>query len=378
MCDSDESNSENIVNSKVDDEKKNSSSNLNSRGGPSRKRKPKTFGIDDVISLPVKKQPSSAAAIRQPLSAAGRQLPSATTSQSPSSTTRPAKRQPPSATASQPPSTTAGPAKRRPPSAAALQPPSATKKIAPNVSDPAATNTSSQNNIQQNAANSRPVKTITADFLEIDWTEIGFVKAQLDHGKQLLKANHMFNIKEIREEGKPVQITAICLPEVKISELYNIFFILDKDRKVTTSECHPCPFGAHACKHKAALAQFINTHRTETQTDKQCEWLKPSNHRLKLYPKGESLEKIENLPAEKCCPKLDFKMISDSKKDTLAELMRTHNVTRSPLFKIVSQKYPSNASPSSVEELPSWMKDLIFVETNEKDVPYRVIYLVFN
>ena len=360
MCDSDESDSENIANSKVDDEKKESSSNLNSRGGPSRKRKPKTFEIDDVISLPVKKQPTSAAAIRQPLSAAGRQLPSATTSQSPSSTARPAKRQPPSATASQPPSATAGPSKRQPPSAAASQP-------------PAATNTGSQNNTQQNAATSRPVKTITADFLEIDWTEIGFVKAQLDHGKQLLKANHLFNIKEIREEGKPVQITAICLPEVKISELYNIFFILDKDRKVTTSECHPCPFGAHACKHKAALAQFINTHRTETQTDKQCEWLKPSNHRLKLYPKGESLEKIENLPAEKCCPKLDFKMISDSKKDTLAELMRAHNVIRSPLFKIVSQKYPSNASsPSSVEELPSWMKDSIFVETNEKDVPYRV------
>ena len=221
-------------------------------------------------------------------------------------------------------------------------------------------------------------KVITADFLEIDWTEIGFVKAQLDHGKQLLKANHLFNIKEIRQEGKSVQITAYCVPETKIAEVYNLFFILDENRKVIKHECHPCSFGSYACKHKAALAQFINTHRMETQTDNQCEWLKPSNYRLKLYPKGESLEKIENLPEKKCCPKLSFEMNEDTEKDYLANLMKKHGVTKTPLFKIVSQKLPPKTSDSNSNELPSWMKDEIFKETEDKDVPYRVIYLLYK
>ena len=52
-----------------------SSSQLNNRGLPARKRKLKTFGIDDVISIPVKKQEN----VQQPVPNVF--IPAATTSQ---------------------------------------------------------------------------------------------------------------------------------------------------------------------------------------------------------------------------------------------------------------------------------------------------------
>ena len=218
---------------------------------------------------------------------------------------------------------------------------------------------------------SRPAIVNTSDFGKIEWKQVGFVKAQIDNGIQLLKAKHLFNVTETIRESQPVEISAYCVPQTSVrNDPYRLFFRLDADRNVTTHGC-TCSFGSHSCKHKAALGEFINTHRVESKTDQQCGFLKPSNANLKLYPKGESLEKIENIPKNKCCPKLDFAMIGDDEKEYLANLMKSNGLIKSPLYTIVSKRFQPTATVAD-RELEPWMKDSIFTETKLDDIPYDV------
>ena len=100
-----------------------------------------------------------------------------------------------------------------------------------------------------------------------------------------------------------------------------------------------------------------------------------------MYPRGQELEKIKNIPAKDCCPKLTFDMIPDHEKRTLANLMKAHGVTNTPLYKLVSSPIKSKAPSSNEEEIlkaiPEWIKKRVFVETKVEDIPYKVIRFKF-
>ena len=129
-------------------------------------------------------------------------------------------------------------------------------------------------------------------------------------------------------------------------------------------------FGAYLCKHKAALVLYAKNHRNETQTDKDCSFIKPSEYSLKLYPRGQELEKIKNIPAKDCCPKLTFDMIPDYEKRTLANLMKAHGVTNTPLYFLANSRIQSKTPSENMDEIlkaiPKWIKKKVFVEIQHK------------
>ena len=218
----------------------------------------------------------------------------------------------------------------------------------------------------------------------IDWTTtLNFSDGKLNDGLDFLKANHLFNIKATQAKDKPVQVSAHCIPEMKIRESYRIWMEIDEHNKPIAHDC-TCPFGSYLCKHKAALVLYAKNHRNETQTDRQCTFLKPSDHSLKLYPRGKQLEQIKKLPEKDCCPNLTFDMIDDDEKRYLAELMEATGVTKSPLFKLVKSRVPTAArsltsiNDELLEKMPVWIKDSVFKETKVEDIPFKVItfYLI--
>ena len=216
----------------------------------------------------------------------------------------------------------------------------------------------------------------------IDWTGLDFSPGKLDEGEKFLTAKHLFNIKATKEQGagKIVHISACCIPEMKIRESYRVWMEINEVNKPIAHNC-TCPFGSYLCKHKAALVMYSKNHRNETQTDKDCNFIKPSEYSLKLYPRGQELEKIKNIPAKDCCPKLTFDMIPDYEKRTLANLMKAHGVTNTPLYKLVSSPIKSKAPSSNEEEIlkaiPEWIKKRVFVETKIEDIPFKVFRFEF-
>ena len=216
----------------------------------------------------------------------------------------------------------------------------------------------------------------------IDWTGLDFSTGKLDDGLDLIKAKHLFNIKATKEQGvgKPTLVSAFCIPEMKIREAYRLWMEIDDKNKPVAHGCS-CPFGAYLCKHKAALVLYAKNNRNETQTDQDCTFIKPSEYSLKLYPRGQELEKIKKIREKDCCPKLTFDMISDQEKRTLANLMEAHGVTKSPLFFLAKSRFQSKTPTENMDEIlkaiPEWIKKRVFVETKVEDIPYKVIRFKF-
>ena len=217
----------------------------------------------------------------------------------------------------------------------------------------------------------------------IDWTGLDFSEGKLVDGQKFLTAKHLFNIKATKEQGndKIVQISACCIPEMKIRESYRVWMEINEVNKPIAHNC-TCLFGSYLCKHKAALVLYAKEHRNETQTDKDCNFIKPSEHSLKLYPRGQELEKIKNIPEKDCCPKLTFDMIPDHEKRTLANLMEAHGVTKTPLFFLASSRIQSKTPSENMDEIlkaiPEWIKKRVFVETKVEDIPFKVIRFEFS
>ena len=213
----------------------------------------------------------------------------------------------------------------------------------------------------------------------IDWTSLPFSDGKLNDGLDFLKAKHLFNIKATKEEGKPIQVSAYCIPEMKVRQAYYLWMDIDDLNKPIAHHCS-CPFGAYLCKHKAALVLYAKEHRGETKTDKECAFIKPSDHSLKLYPRGQEMEKIKNFKEKDRCPELTFDMIPDSEKQYLADLMAAHGVTKTPLYQFVKKRIQSKSTVKSEDEylkaVPLWIKEAVFTETKSEDIPYTVIMFV--
>ncbi len=105
--------------------------------------------------------------------------------------------------------------------------------------------------------------------------------------------SHVFNVEETRWSGGQVQITASVIREMKIrDDHFRVTFDVDESRLVKSARCS-CVAGCDGyCKHSFAVFYYVNHERTESCTDKQQEWLKPSQKLRALYPKGKTIQKL--------------------------------------------------------------------------------------
>ena len=126
------------------------------------------------------------------------------------------------------------------------------------------------------------------------------------------------------------------------------------------------------CKHSAGLIYYVNIHRDESKTDESCSFIEPSNCAKKLYPRGEELENIEDIPDKYKIPAMNFDMITDAAKEKHYKLMLNAGNSESPLFKLCKMRLPST-SETNIPTLPHWIKQFVFRETTEEDFPDRVI-----
>ena len=125
---------------------------------------------------------------------------------------------------------------------------------------------------------------------------------------------------------------------------------------------------------------YVNTHRDEHCTDVSCSFIEPSKLAKSQYPRGEEIEKIDNIPEDLRMPRLSFDMISDTEKEYYANLMLEFGCTRSPLFKVFSMRLPSEQpEQENLDDiLPDWVKNYVFQETNEEDIEFRVITISYS
>ncbi len=104
--------------------------------------------------------------------------------------------------------------------------------------------------------------------------------------------SHVFNVEETRANGK-TEITASVIREMKIrDDHFRVTFDIDSNRTIKSARCS-CVAGCDGfCKHSFAVFFYVNHERTEACTDKQQEWLKPSQKLRNLYPKGKTIQKL--------------------------------------------------------------------------------------
>ena len=134
-----------------------------------------------------------------------------------------------------------------------------------------------------------------------------------------------------------------------------------------------CVFSGGLCKHCAGVIDYINNHRDPTKTDVSCAFIEPSKANRILYPRGEEIEEIHEMPAKYRIPKHNFDMITDEKKEELAKLMSEAGVTESPLFYLMSKQFPDSEPKDDDLKLLDWVTEFVFKETNEDDIHFRVI-----
>ena len=156
-----------------------------------------------------------------------------------------------------------------------------------------------------------------------------FRKSTRSKGIKLLP--HVFNVKEDIEDGKSPTITGHVGRQTSVRKLVRTVSLeLDKDRNVTLMHCG-CVSGTDGdCKHVYALIHHVNCQRDESQTDKQCEWIKPKQWGEKMYPKGKEMDSI--LGAKDKAEKASFWFPSKAKQDERLELLRSLGDTSSQMY----------------------------------------------
>jgi hypothetical protein len=213
---------------------------------------------------------------------------------------------------------------------------------------------------------------LTTGFKKVEWKHLKFGDNGMNLGRALLVAGHVRKVKEIRMPGKLPEIEGECVPQTNIREKpHKVFMDLDEKRKIVKTRCL-CRDGV-LCKHICGVIIYINEFREDDEkTNLSCGFNQPSQNQQNLYPKGEELEKIDNIPAKYRMPRLNFDMISDEAKEYHANLMLEAGNTNSPLYKLCQMRYQDE--PTNVEDLdiPEWVKILVFVNTNDDDVPHTI------
>ena len=138
-------------------------------------------------------------------------------------------------------------------------------------------------------------------------------------------------------------VLIILFPQTSVmAKPYDLEMKLDLSRSVIpkTMKCS-CRFGEGGmCKHIAGLIIYINAHRDESQTNETCGFINPSTFGKLLYPKGEELEKIDDIEEKYVCPKLKFENITHEAKLRLKRLMEASGCIKSPLYKICAMSKP--------------------------------------
>ncbi len=175
-------------------------------------------------------------------------------------------------------------------------------------------------------------------------------------GKDLLEAGHLHSVQEERK-GQNVTIRGLCIPETKVRQSeYFIEFSLAANRAINDSRCS-CPAGISGeCKHAAALFLYVNSERSEGSTDQEQKWKRPSRKAQALYPKGESIQKLFNLPS---CAQPDWKSAPDNK---FVEDLAACGLVNSSLHKSLTVDKKSASNPPSLPDpppLPSGIKELL-------------------
>ena len=96
--------------------------------------------------------------------------------------------------------------------------------------------------------------------------------------------------------GSETAITGKCLPQTSLNKNpYRVELSIGDGRRITGGYCQ-CVAGINGlCKHAAALACYVNLERTESCTDQGQKWLKPSEFKTSLYPKGQTIEELFHL-----------------------------------------------------------------------------------
>ncbi len=104
---------------------------------------------------------------------------------------------------------------------------------------------------------------------------------------------HVFNVEEIRSQDK-TEIVASVIREMSIRDNhFRVTFEIDSNSRLIKSARCSCVAGCNGfCKHSFAVYYVVNHERTESCTDRQQEWLKPSQKLRQLYPKGKTIQAL--------------------------------------------------------------------------------------
>ena len=236
-------------------------------------------------------------------------------------------------------------------------------------------------NVNQRSKSTNPVSQVRPPweyftaFRLVLWDHWPFGAANVDHGKKLVDAGHILNVKEVDKPGSLPVVTGICIPQTNIRDSpYRIYMELDVNRKVSKLECL-CPDGV-ICKHGYGLIHYMNTSRDESKTDVSCRFTEPSKAAKKMYPRGEEIEVIDNIPEKHRMPKLSFDMISNEMKDKIAKEMSEAGNTLSPLYTLAVEKLPNDSEDDLDNDevlFPDWIEKEVFKETDENEIGFRVI-----
>jgi hypothetical protein len=158
-----------------------------------------------------------------------------------------------------------------------------------------------------------------------------FRPSNVEHGQKLVDAGHVFSVTE-EQIDRVSTVYGSCVPQTNVRKSpYRIELRLDANRNVIGGNC-TCVAGAGVtCKHGGALVCFINSERDESKTANSCEWSKPSQKKLHLYPKGRAVEEVIKNPRPVSPP--TFQPLTDENR---AEMLAMHyelGETDSMMFK---------------------------------------------
>jgi len=212
---------------------------------------------------------------------------------------------------------------------------------------------------------SQPTITIKCGFALVI-CEHYFRKKMLENGQELVKAEHIFDVKEERGSTGAL-LHAKCVRATTIKEFWNVEIEIDQNRRVVSGHCQCFAGISGQCKHGAALCLYINKEQISSSTSKKQEWKKPSEKMKSLYPKGATMEEIVGCSSTKewdFHPKEDFlnSFCADLQKHGLvsASALKTRNA--SPLM---SQKEALILSP---EQQIAW----IALNQDPKTCPFSI------
>ena len=181
-------------------------------------------------------------------------------------------------------------------------------------------------------------KVILCGFSSISWPNSDNVSEHRDStkvkGQKLAEADHVFDVKEIRENNH-IEIVGFCVRETSVREKpYKVALELDDKRVILDARCQ-CVSGLNGdCKHTAALIYYINNEREESQTDRKCTWRAPSQYGQKLYPKGQTFDEIFGFNG----PKALFKTPSEDDQESHRNLLQKYGDSNSLMFHMLSAK----------------------------------------